>query len=284
MDGLLSRLAAIFSPERILVFLVDELLPDLIVAALTLTAFWFLWRVLDRSARAVMQRSQLDRTAQDFTSTILKYVLATLAAVTALAQLGIDTTSILTSLGVASLTIGFAAKDALSNIISGIFIFWDRPFVLGDLIEMGDVYGRVDSITMRSTRVVTPDGRMLAIPNTEIVNSTVASYTNFPNLRLDLPITVGTGEDLGRVRAVLLELAATRPELMAEPAPVVVMTAINDYNLAIELRAWLADERQHVPMRAALLEAAFEALRAAGVDMPCETFSLNPVAVRQTAA
>jgi small conductance mechanosensitive channel len=83
----------------------------------------------------------------------------------------------LASLGIAGLTLGFAAKDTLSNVISGLFIFWDRPFVVGDLIEMDGKYGRVEDITLRSTRVVTPDGKMLAIPNSAIVNSSVWSRT-----------------------------------------------------------------------------------------------------------
>ena len=97
--------------------------------------------------------------------TAVKYTVLTVGVVSALGQVGINTGSLLASLGIAGLTIGFAARDALSNIISGIFIFWDRPFVIGDLIEVNSQYGRVDRITLRSTRVVTVDGRMLAIPN-----------------------------------------------------------------------------------------------------------------------
>ena len=86
--------------------------------------------------------------------------------------------------------------------ISGLFIFWDRPFVIGDFVEVGGQYGRVESITMRSTRVVTSDGRMLAVPNSLVVNTTLASYTNFPHLRLDVSFTVGVTENLQRVRGL----------------------------------------------------------------------------------
>ena len=68
--------------------------------------------------------------------------------------------------GIAGLTIGFAARDALSNIISGILIFWDRPFVIGDLVEVGGQYGRVERITLRSTRIVTPD-RSISRPSAQ---------------------------------------------------------------------------------------------------------------------
>jgi small conductance mechanosensitive channel len=154
-------------------------------------------------------------------------------------------------------------------------IFLDRPFVIGDLVEIEDNYGRVEQITLRSTRIVTPDGKMLAVPNSDIINKTVASYTNFPHLRLDIPVTVGVNENLGRVRRLLLGLVADNPDYLAEPPPRVVVTALNDYNVAMELQAWIRDERTHVPMRSALREQVFEALNAAGVDMPFETIEVR---------
>ena len=284
MKPVTDRLTTLFDPDRLLEYLVGRLLPDLLVAAITFLAFWLLWRAVNRTAGAVLKRSRLDKTAQNFVQTIARYVIMTIGSVTALAQLGINTGSILASLGVVGLTIGFAAKDALSNIISGLFIFWDRPFVIDDLVEIGGQYGRVQEITMRSTRVVTVDGKMLAIPNSTVVNSTVASYTNFPTLRLDVDVTVGTSEDLGRVRRTLVALVEKDDRYLQEPAPAVVVTALNDYNVAVQLRAWLKDERGHVGAKFELRERVFEALRSAGVDMPLETLQLAPLTLSGSAA
>jgi len=251
-------------------------IPNLVAAIVIMFFFWALWRAVKRAADVVIRRAGLDPTGADFTQKVLKYTLLTIGLVTALGKVGIDTASILTSLGVAGLTIGFAAKDALSNMISGIFIFWDRPFVIGDLVEVGGQYGRVDSITMRSTRVVTPDGRMLAVPNSTVVNTTVASYTNFPHLRLDVGFTVAVHEDIANVRRIALSVCDDGDTYMTEPAPSVVVTALNDYNIALELRVWMHDEKKHVATRLALREALFEALRSANVDMPFETIAIAP--------
>ncbi|MBU4319179.1 MAG: mechanosensitive ion channel family protein [Proteobacteria bacterium] len=205
-----------------------------------------------------------------------------IGAITALDSAGIKTSALLTSLGIVGLTIGFAARDALSNLISGILIFIDRPFVLGDLVEIDNTYGKVDRITLRSTRVVTSDGRMLAVPNTEIINKTVVSYTNFPNLRLDVGVTVGVRENLEQVRHLLLSLVKDDPAYMTDPAPRVVVTAINDYNVALELQAWLEDERRHVEKRFELREKVFNLLTRAGVELPFETFQLQPIEVKTT--
>lgn len=254
-------------------------LPSFFSAVLTLLVYYVLYRVVRRAAELFIRRAALDPTAGEFLQTLVRYTILTIGVVSALGRVGVNTASLLASLGVAGLTVGFAAKDALSNMVAGIFIFWDRPFVLGDLIEVDGQYGRVSQITLRSTRVVTPDGRMLAVPNTTIVNSTVASYTNFPHLRIDVAFTVGVGEDLERVRKVALAACEAFPGLMAEPPASVVVTALNDYNVALELRAWLDDEKAHISARMALRERLFLALRDADVDMPYETLALaTPVA------
>ena len=184
------------------------------------------------------------------------------------------------SLGIAGLTIGFAAKDALSNLISGLLIFIYQPFLIGDLIDVDDQYGRVDKITLRSTRVITVDGKMLAVPNTEIINKTVASYTKFPHLRLDIPVTIGLSENMDRVRQLLMDLVERDDDFLTEPRPRMAVTQLNDYNVAIELQAWLRDERTHVEKRFHLRERVFSTLTEAGVDMPLETIQLAAMDVK----
>jgi small conductance mechanosensitive channel len=258
--------------------------PNIVSAIVIMFLFWAIWRGLRRTADIAIRHAELDPTAANFIQTTLKYVVLTIGIVASLGKIGVNTASILTSLGVAGLTVGFAARDALSNMISGLFIFWDRPFVIGDLVEVGGKYGRVADITMRSTRVVTPDGKMLAVPNSTVVNTTVASYTNFPNLRLDVDFTIAVTENIGRVRDIALSVCKDDPALMSEPAPTVVVTALNDYNLAMQLNVWLTDEKTHIPARVALRERLFEALREAGVDMPYETFALTPIEIQQSPA
>lgn len=274
MQAILDALAAAFDPAVYAERLAARL-PGLVVAGFTLLAFYLVWRAARRGLEALTRHATVDRTAAAFMEGLLRYALLIVAALTALGQLGVNTGSILASLGVVGLTVGFAARDTLSNLISGLFIFWDRPFVLGDLVEIGDAYGRVERITMRSTRLVTPDGRMIAIPNSVVINSTVASYTNFPHLRLEIDFTVGTGEDLGRVRRLLLDKVAGDPALLRAPAPDVVVTALNDYNVAMRLRVWLDDEKAHLASRFSLREQVFLTLREAGVDMPVETLAVR---------
>ena len=281
LNGILTRLQESFNPE-ILGQTIAQILASLIVALLIFAVFYFVWRLLNRMFEPIIRRTQLDATTASFVKTVLKYVILAVGVVQALNAAGIDTAAVIASLGIAGLTIGFAARDALSNIISGVFIFWDRPFVIGDLIEVDDYYGKVEAITLRSTRVVTVDGKMLAIPNSVMIDRTVASYTNFPHLRLDVEVTIGVAEDIRRVREILLQLVQNNANYLSDPIPQVVVTNLGDYNITLELRAWLKDERHHREHRSALREAMYHTLTQAGVDMPFETIQLAPVELRQT--
>lgn len=276
--AMMGRLEKIFNPQSLSKMLAGWLL-NIVVAVIVLFVFYLLWLVVRRVIRIVVRR-KVDATTFSFVETMVKFSLFIIGAITALDSAGIKTSALLASLGIAGLTIGFAARDALSNLISGILIFIDRPFVLGDMVEVDNHYGRVDRITLRSTRVVTSDGRMLAVPNTEIINKTVASYTNFPNLRIDIAVTVGVHENLDTVRRLLLALVSDDPAYKSDPPPRVVVTALNDYNVALELQAWIYNERHHVEKRFELREKVFTTLTRAGVEMPYETLQVQPVEIK----
>jgi small conductance mechanosensitive channel len=279
LEGIFNRLKELFDPKTLGKMFADSL-SDVIVGLVVFLAFYFAWLVLRRIIRPTLERSHLDETMISFVETVTKFGLLIIGIVAALDSAGVNTSAMLASLGIVGLTIGFAARDALSNLISGILIFIDRPFVVGDLVELQDEYGMVDRITLRSTRIITSDGKMLAVPNTEVINQIVASYTNFPHLRLDIPVTVGVNEDLERARQIMLRLVQDNPEYMKEPSPRVVITQLNDYNVEMELQAWLKDERTHVEKRSELREGVFNALNGAGVMMPYETIKLTPLDVR----
>jgi len=278
-EDVLARLQEVFNVAN-LDEVISKAVSNLIVATLTFLAFYVAWLIVRFFVELFFRRTNLDKTSQAFVRTVLKYGILLIGLVNALSTMGVDTAGLLTSLGIVGITVGFAAKDAFSNLISGILIYLDRPFVIGDLVEVGEFYGRVDEIKLRSTRIVTSDGKMLAVPNTEIINKTVTSYTNFPHLRLDVEITIGVDEKVDRVRDILLGVIKDDPAYLDDPAARVILTQLNDYNVAVELQAWIKDERSHVEKRTELREKIFNALNEAAIDMPFETIQLTPVEVK----
>jgi len=279
IDGIINRLSDVFNLENIGTLLADWI-TDITVILVVFGVFYLIWKLVEWISKPVFSRSSLDRTTRVFVRSLIKYGILTIGLVAALDSSGIKTSAVLASLGIVGLTIGFAARDSLSNIISGLIIYLDRPFVIGDLVEIEGHYGRVERITLRSTRVVTADGKMLAVPNIDVINKTVASFTNFPHLRIDVGVTIAVNEDIVRVRNVLLGVIEGDTGYMDDPEPRVVVKELNDYNNLVELQVWIYDEHRHVEHRYRLREKIFKALHEAGIEMPFETIALTPVTVK----
>ncbi|MDQ3633475.1 MAG: mechanosensitive ion channel family protein [Aridibacter sp.] len=273
MDRLWEELGKYFNYDVIAaqVILISK---NALKAGIILLAFYILYRILKRVILKVVEKFELEKTVVNFLFLGLKYVVLIFALVTALDQIGVNIASLVAGLGIAGIAIGFAAKDTLSNIVAGIFIFWDRPFYIGDLVEIEGEYGEVQNITLRTTRIVTPDGRLVSIPNQKIAENKIISYTMFPHLRLDIGVTIGTGEQIEPARQELLKLVRGDKRFMPDKEPVVLVKELGDYYTALELRVWLDEVRNHIPIRAELREKIFNAFTSAGIDMPFEKIEI----------
>ena len=273
MHTILERLRQIFSADRVASALA-HFVPRLVIALVIFAVFYLCYRLLKFVLARLTRRRGVEPTAATFLVMILKYVVFIAGLVMALQELGLDVTTILEGAGIVGIALGFAAKDTLSNIIAGFFLFWDKPFVIGDLIEVSDEYGEVREITLRSTRIVTVDGKLISIPNSVMVNTKVRSYTMSPHLRLDIDVTIAVYEKIAEARAVILGIVRGDARFMTEPQPEVVVITLGDYFVKLQLKVWLRDPRIHIPVREELREGIKNALDTAGIVMPYETIEL----------
>jgi MscS family membrane protein len=165
------------------------------------------------------------------------------------------------SVGIA---VGFAAQDILKNIFGGIMILFDRPFQVGDKIEMGDYYGEVIKIGLRSTRIVTPDDSTVTIPNGEIMNKSV-SNSNYgePNCQvvaeIFLPITV----DTNKVRQVAIESAqVSKYVYLNKPITVLFLNEVKERRsyLKMRLKAYVMDIRYEFDFKSDMTEIVIREL------------------------
>src|SRR5690606_38606515 len=124
---------------------------------------------------------------------------------TTLREFGWHLTAILGAAGIAGVAIGFASQTSLSNIISGLFLIWERPFHIGDTIEVGATSGTVDSIDLLSVKLRTLDNRFVRLPNEMLIKSNLINHSRFPIRRHDIPIAVASKEDARRVLRILTD-------------------------------------------------------------------------------
>ena len=285
MRTIFDRLGELIDPHRIAEW-AARIIPNLILGLFVFAVFYFIYRGVHWAVSRVAQRIGVERTEASFISIGLKYLILIIGAFAALQQVGVNVTSLIAGVGIFGIALAFAAKETMGNLAAGLTILWDKPFIVGDLIEASSEYGEVRQITLRATRIVTPDGKLVSIPNSIIVNSKTKSYTMEPNLRLDIDVSVGVNEDIRKTRQVILSIVTADERFLDNPPPEVIVTRLGDYFIGMQLRVWLDDARIHIRVAAELRESVKNALDAAEIVMPYETLNvfLNRIASGESAA
>jgi len=183
----------------------------------------------------------------------------------------IDLTAWLASAGIIGIAVGFAAKDTLANLFSGIFIVADAPYKVGDFIVLdGDLRGKVIKIGIRSTRVLTRDDIEVTVPNAVIANSKIVNETGGPDVkqRVRVSVEAAYGSDIDKVREVLLTCPAGIPQIADQPAPEVRFCEFGGSGLRHELRVWIADPATRGLVTDQLHCRIYKAFHAAGIEIP----------------
>ncbi len=156
----------------------------------------------------------------------------------------VDVTAWLASAGIIGIAIGFAAKDTLANLFSGIFILADAPYKIGDfiLLDSGE-RGKVTDIGIRSTRLLTRDDIQIIVPNAAIGNSKIVNETGGPSQKERVRVKVGVayGSDIDKVREVLLDVAAKSAYLQKDPEPRVRFRQFGESSLLFQLMGWIKE-------------------------------------------
>ena len=217
---------------------------------------------------------------------IIRYLLYIVILATVLGEMGFKLTALLGAVlgaaGVAGVAIGFAAQTSLSNLISGLFLVWERPFRTGDVIEVDHVTGIVHGVTFMSTSLRTFDNRLVRIPNETLVKGRIMNHTRLPIRRVDLNISVVNASDARQVMQVLMEIAEAHPKCLRDPKPEVVFKGLGAASLDFLLGAW-AKQDDLVKLQNDLLCAIKQRFDTEGIalpGLPLLTAGQNPLPVR----
>ncbi len=227
---------------------------------------WYLDKVSAEGA------SNLKATLGPLTSKLIDILVLFVAVILILDHFGINIGSLLVSLGVGSLAVALAAQDTLANMIAGFVILVDRPFRVGDRVELatGQV-GDVREIGLRSTKVLNFDNNTIIIPNAELVKSRLINYS-YPNLpmRVSLGFEVQFGTDPSNVRRILLDLAGRQPGLLKDPPPRVDLTGMTPMSIQLTFSAQCVEYTQQFDIETTLREQAYRAFGEAGIEVPIQ--------------
>ena len=196
-------------------------------------------KVVTRLTEKLLGRvKRLDPRMNRYALTALKAVLYILTALIVAQSLGIPTTSLVALFSVLSLAVSLAVQDVLGNVAGGIVILFSKPFQIGDYIETDAVAGTVYAIDLTYTKLDTPDGQRVLMPNSTMADSKIVNFTELGTRRIDLAITASYDDAIQTVRASLLAAVAATPDILPDPAPVVVVTNYDASAIEYHLRCW----------------------------------------------
>lgn len=247
-----------------------------IVALIILWSFvYVLVRYLSRWIKRVADQTEhLHISDRDLKTVdrLFDYTVVLIALIVSLAIL--DWTSLLysalTAAGVFTVIIGFAVKDVAANFISGVFILIDRPFAVGDFIKVGDNTGVVESISLRTTCLVSVDGPMIHIPNSVVAVQPTTNYTTAQDRRINFNISIANEADIGQAIEVIEQLLASEEGLLPERAQLVLVNEVREYAVDLMIMCY-APTDTFFTIASDLKRQVTAALQQSGVELAVPT-------------
>ena len=215
---------------------------NIVYLILFLVLFMFASRVIrDTLQNRVLPRTRLDTGARASFVNIVIYAFWILAIYTGINILGINLSSLTFMAGALGIGIGFGLQNIVNNFVSGIILLFDPSIQVGDMVQVGDDWGMVSRINIRTTIVQTFDNASLIIPNSEMLSNKITNWSfQDPKVRRQVDVGVAYGSDIQLVRRLLLQIAEEMPEVLGDPAPWVDFMDFGNSALIFRIRFWIS--------------------------------------------
>ncbi len=218
--------------------LLDDFMPMILMLVAVIVIGYLSVKLIMRLVKKILSKTNIDHTAITFIISFVQLTLYLLVAITALATIGINVSSLITAVGAAALTAGLALQDSLSNLASGLIILLNKPFVAGDILEFEGITGRVKSIKIFFTTIHTLDNKIVTIPNSRLTTNNVVNCTMVDKRRVDLKYTISYDDDIAKVKSLIYDIISQNPNVLKDPAPSVHVGKHLDSGVEIVVMVW----------------------------------------------
>ncbi|WP_111497428.1 MULTISPECIES: mechanosensitive ion channel family protein [Marinobacter] len=198
---------------------------------------------------------------------VVFYAIFVIFIIAALREAGFAPDVLLGAAGILTVAIGFASQTSASNMISGLFLLVEKPFEIGNFIEVDGTIGEVIGIDMLSVKLRTADNLYVRIPNETLIKTRVINRSRFPIRRLDLTVGIAYREDIRRVQQLLLSLAEESTVCLEEPKPFVLTTAFGPSSVDLQFSFWVPADKV-LEGRSTMMEAVKALLDREQVEIP----------------
>jgi small conductance mechanosensitive channel len=243
----------------------EHRLPYLVAAAVLLVLTLVAARLVRSGVVRALRRGGAERHVEVVVATLAYYAAVAIGMVVALSAGGVNLGVLIGSLGLATVALGFALQDIVSNFTAGIVLLLEHPFTEGDHIAIPDAEGEVEEIRVRATRLRAPDGQLVIVPNKLLFTQVLTNGSAAMRRRVEVPLEVPHGQDAVRARELLLATAAEVEGVADDPAPRLLTDDLGQEGRSLRLVVWV-DVRRHDAgqVRSELLDAAAPILSGPG--------------------
>jgi len=246
---------------------ITEFLPNIIWAVIIILFALYLGRLLRKLLTRALTRTGADPGVTHLLAQMAYWAITGLGFILALGRF-LDLTAIVASLGLVGFALTFALQDVLKNLVAGILLLVQRPFIVGDYVQVSGYEGNVTAVSSRSTEVLTADGLTVLLPNAGVLNNPIVNYTRTPERRIDVVFNLPYDCDLARVRELSLKAVTAVSAYLSTPAPDVLFEDAAG-GITLRVRLWVdTTEIQGATSKDQALSLIFAALRAEGIEMP----------------
>ena len=190
----------------------------------------------------VMKKVKMDAVLVSFFSKIVKSLLLAFVIIASVEQLGVDTTSLAAMIAAAGLAIGLALQGSLSNFAAGVMIIATRPFKIGDYVEVSGVGGSIKDLSIYNTILVTPDNKVITVPNSKITSENIVNFSAMDTRRVDMVFGIGYADDIAKAKKVINKVIKGDDRILAEPEPLIAVSELADSSVNFNVRPWVKKE------------------------------------------
>lgn len=243
-------------------------LPYLVAAVVAIVLTVVVARLVRSMVERALRRGRAERHVVVVVATLAYYAAFALGLLVSLSLGGVNLGVLVGSLGLATVALGFALQDIVSNFTAGIVLLLEHPFTEGDHIAIAEAEGEVEEIRVRATRLRAPDGQLVLVPNKLLFTQVLTNSTATMRRRVEVLLEVPYGQDAARARELLLEVAAGLEGVSDDPEPRLLTQQLGQGARRLRLTFWV-DSRSDDPdrVRSELLDTAEKRLRDAGVSL-----------------
>lgn len=278
-QGFSSRLAA--SLQKSWAAFIDQV-PGILLAILIVALGLLITDRLARVSRDVIARRTKDALMINFLTKTIKLVLGGMVIMFALRTAGLDgiATAIFTAAGASAIIIGFAFRDIGENFISGIILSFNRPFNLGDTVEIGEVFGKVTALEFRYTKLKTFDGRDVYIPNSDVIKKPVFNYTEDGYFRLEFFAGISYEDKIEAAQELILSVVRASKGVVEDATHevFVVVDQLSVSTVNLKVHFWVDTKeyrKQALVIRGTVIANVKEALVQGGFSLPADIKELK---------